>query len=102
MGLNREATRFADMERDEMRKSPFDIVFPMQVQPGWQSRLGADPSRVVAAGSIGPKPKSKNPEPFSADQVFDLKGNLPEQFVSMQVPALLPSRIYRRKFGVVK
>lgn len=85
-----------------MRKSPFDIVFPMTVQPGWQSRLGADPSRVVAAGSIGPKPKEKGPEPISANDIFDLKGNLPEQFVSMQVPALLPSRIYRRKMGVVK
>lgn len=85
-----------------MKKSPFDIHFPMQVQPGWQSRLGASPSQVVAAGSIGPKPKQKGPEPFSANEVFDLKGNLPEQFVSMQVDALLPSRIYRRRFGVVK
>lgn len=85
-----------------MRKSPFDIHFPMQVQPGWQSRLGADPSRVVAAGSIGPKPKQKSVEPFTADQVFDLRGNLPEQFVSMQVDALLPSRVYRRNLGVVK
>ena len=85
-----------------MKKSPFDIHFPMQVQPGWQARLGASPTALVSAGSIGPKPKSESPEPFSADQIFDLKGNLPEQFVSMQVDALLPSRVYRRRFGVVK
>lgn len=78
------------------KPKPFGIVFDPASQPGWMSRAGASARQVLAVNQIvGSQPKD-HPEPYTADQVLAERENLRQRFVSMQVPQLMPSQIYRK------